>query len=287
MAKDKKSTAVATIKGSSVANKGGDSNLPAHIREATPSGRGVSQDAHDNVIPMGRILQKMSQEVEKKGQQYVPGAEVGDIYFKNLSPPIIKGEEGFLFQPCDYKWGYVEWLPRGKGGGGGAGYVAFYPPDQKPKDTTMKKDPMNEERMVETRKNGNILVETRYHSGYIIDEEGEKPPIACVLPFSGSGHQVSKQWMGMMNRKLVGAQKADSWWAYYRLKTVSKTKNNNTWDMFEVTDAGPEKNGIPTTLWAPTEEDLRRGEELFLALDSGTKTFDAGEMEESGSDDKM
>lgn len=224
----KKSTSKAVV-------KSGDSNLPAHIRNAAPSGRGVSQDAHDNVIPMGRILQKMSQEVEKKGQQYVPGAEVGDIYFKNLTPPIIKGSEGFLFQPVHYRWGFVEWLPRGKGGGGGAGFVAFYDPQNKPKDTAMKPDPMNKERLIEVRKNGNVIVETRYHSGFIISEEENQPPIACVLPFSGSGHQVSKQWMGMMNRKIVEGKKADSWWCYYRLKTVSKTKNNNTWDLFEVT----------------------------------------------------
>lgn len=275
----KKSQAVATT-------KGGDANVPAHIKTAKAQGRGVSTDAHDNVIPMGRILQKMSNEVEKKSANYIAGAEVGDIYFKNLSPPIIKGQEGFLFQPCDYKWGYVEWVPRGKGGGGGNGYVAFYAPDQKPKDTSMKPDPQNKERMIEVRKNGNVIVETRYHSGYIIPEEKGLAPIPCVLPMSGSGHSVSKNWMGMMNRKIVDGQKADSWWAYYRLKTVSKTKGNNTWDMFEVTDAGPEKNGIPTTMWAPTEEDLARGEELFLALSSGTKTFDASE-EAGGNDDKM
>lgn len=276
----KKSTAVATKQQS------GSTNVPAHIKSAKAQGRGVSTDAHDNVIPMGRILQKMSQEVEKKGQQYVPGAEVGDIYFKSLSPPIIKGETGFLFQPCDYKWGYVEWLPRGKGGGGGAGFVAFYTPDQKPKDTSMKPDPMNKERMIETRKNGNIIVETRYHSGFIVSEDGSEPPIACVLPFSGSGHGVSKAWMGMMNRKIVDGQKADSWWCYYRLKTVSKTKNNNTWDMFEVTDAGEDKNGLPTTMWAPTQDDLERGESLHVALATGAKTFDASEAEDT-TEEKM
>lgn len=277
MAKSRKSTALATK---------GDSSVPAHLRNAKPSGRGVSTDAHDNIIPMGRILQKMSQEIDKKGQQYIPGAEDGDIYFKALSPPIIKGETGFLFQPCSYSWGYVEWLPRSKGGGGGAGFVAFYPPDQKPKDTKMAPDPMNKERMIEVRKNGNAITETRYHSGFIIDEDGEKAPIACVLPFSGSGHGVSKAWMGMMNRKIVDGNKADSWWAIYRMKTVSKTKNNNTWSLFEVTDAGPEKNGIPTTMWAPTQDDLERGEGLFLALSTGAKTFDAGE-EAGGDNDKM
>lgn len=280
----KASTAVTTV-----AKGGHDTNLPAHLKNATPSGRGTSTDAHDNIIPMGRILQKMSQEVEKKGQQYIPGAEVGDIYFKNLSPPIIKGGTGFLFQPVHYKWGFVEWLPRNKGGGGGAGYVAYYDPDQKPKNTKMVADPMNKERQIEVRKdNGNVIVETRYHSGFIIDEDGEKAPIACVLPFSGSGHGVSKTWMGMMNSKIINGQKADSWWCYYRLKTVSKTKNNNTWDLFEITDAGaPGKNGVPTTMWAPTQEDLERGEQLFIALDSGTKTFDASEAGEGADSEKM
>lgn len=285
MAKGSKSTAVAT-KGKNVAASG-DSNVPAHIRNAAPSGRGTSSDAHDNVIPMGRILQKMSNEVDKKLPQYIKGAEVGDIYFKNLTPPIIKGSEGFLFQPVHYRWGYCEWIPRGKGGGSGNGFVMFYEPTAKPKDTSMKPDPQNKERMVEMRKNGNILVETRYHSGFIIPEEEGSVPIACVLPFSGSGHQVSKQWMGMMNRKIVDGAKADAWWCYYRLKTVSKTKNDNTWDLFEVSDAGPEKNGIPTTMWAPTEDDLRRGEELFIALDQGTKTFDASEAVGEEVDDKM
>ncbi len=227
----------------------------------------------------------MSNEVEKKSPNFIPGAEVGDIYFKNLTPPIIKGSEGFLFQPVHYRWGFVEWIPRGKGGGGGAGFVAFYDPNNKPTDISMKPDPMNKERKVEMRKNGNIIVETRYHSGFIIPEEKGESPIACVLPFSGSGHQVSKQWMGMMNRKIVEGNKADAWWCYYRMKTTSKTKGENTWDLFEVTDAGPEKNGIPTTMWAPTQEDLARGEELFIALDTGSKTFDAGE--EGAGEEKM
>lgn len=266
-------SAVALKSTNRAVSKGDGAKVPAHIAATKGQGRGTSTDAHDNLIPMGRILQKMSQEVEKKGQQYVAGAEVGDIYFKNLTPSIIKGEEGFLFQPCHYRWGWTEWLPRGKGGGGGAGFVSGYPSHMKPKNTKMVKDPMNPERQIEVRQdNGNLISESRYHSGFIIPEDGTEP-IACVLPFSGSGHAVSRMWMGMMNRKIAGGEKKDSWFVYYRMKSVSKTKNNNTWSLFEVTDAGPEENGLPTTLWAPSEEDLARGEALYLALASGEKTF--------------
>lgn len=265
----------------------GSANVPAHIDELADkySGLGTSTDAHDNIIPMGRILQKMSPEVDKKNPNYVQGAEPGDIYFKNL-PLLIKGSEGFLFQPCDYKWGYVEWITRGKGGGGGSGFVAFYPPHQKPKDTKMVPDPMNPERQIEVRKdNGNAIIETRYHSGYMIDPDGEHPPIGCTLPFSGSGHSVSKTWMGMMNRKITPkGKKAASFMAAYRLVSISKTKNNNTWDLFEVQDAGPEENGLPTTLWLDAEQ-VELGAQLHFALASGEKKID--ESDTDNADDKM
>lgn len=268
-----------------VALRSGGSNVPAHVANRKRSGRGTSTDAHDNIIPMGRILQKMSPEVDKKNPNYVQGAEVGDIYFKNL-PLIIKGEEGFIFQPCDYKWGYVEWILRGKGGGGGSGFVAFYPPNKKPQNLKLVPDPMNPDRQIEVRKdNGNAIIETRYHSGYML-QEGEAP-IGCTLPFSGSGHSVSKTWMGMMNRKIVNGEKADSWEVGYRLKSVSKTKNNNTWDLFEVSDAGPEENGLPTTLWLDDEQ-VSLGEQLHQALQSGATKIDEKDTDAgSGDDGKM
>lgn len=249
-------------------------NVPAHLASVKMSGAGVSTDQSDNLIPMARILQKMSPEVDKKaGAQYIKGAEPGDIYVKSLSNPIIKGEDGFLFQPCYFSKGFVEWIPRAKGGGGGGGYVALH--KEEPSDTVSQPDPMNPERNIRVRKsNGNIVVETRYHGGFIIMEDGE--PVPCVIPFSSSGHTVSKTWMMLMNRKQVNGIKADSFAVYYRMKSVSKTKNNNTWSLFEVTDAGEEEDGVPTTYWVPSTEDYARGKALFESLASGRRGFDAG-----------
>jgi hypothetical protein len=41
-------------------------------------------------------------------------------------------------------------------------------------------------------------------------------------------------------------------------------------------------------MWAPTTEDLERGEALHVALSSGVKTFDASEQDEgNGDNEKM
>lgn len=256
-------------------------NAPAYLDEIEMTGAGVSTDQSDILIPMARILQKMSPEVDKKaGAQYIKGAEPGDIYIKSLQNPIIKGEEGFLFQPCYFSKGFVEWIPRSKGGGGGGGFVALHPTE--PADTVSQPDPQNPERNIRVRKsNGNLVVETRYHGGFIITDDGE--PIPCVIPFASSGHTVSKNWMMLMARKFRKGQKADSWSVFYRMKSVSKTKNNNTWSLFEVTDAGEEgDDGLPETYWAPTREDFERGKALHDSLATGKRGFDAGAI---GDDD--
>lgn len=271
----------ATAKTKAVAKLATVGGVPAHLQDKKMTGAGVSTDQSDLLIPMARILQKNSPEVEKKAPTYVKGAEPGDIYIKILDKPIIKGDDGFLFQPCYFSKGFVEWLPRNKGGGGGGGFVTLHAVE--PSDTESRPAPDNPERMLRVRKsNGNLIVETRYHGGYIITDEGE--PIPAVIPFASSGHTVSKIWMMLMNRKMIGDNKADSFAVYYRFKSVLKTKGPNTWHMFEITDAGePGDDNLPTTYWAPTEEDYERGRMLYQNLATGAKTFRA---EDAAPDDE-
>lgn len=284
------SKAVATTNRKTAVAKG-SGGLPAYLAETKMTGKGVSTDASDNLVPMARVLQKMSPEVEKKGVAYIAGAEAGDIFIKNTANPIIKGEAGFLFQPCYFSKGVVEWLPRAKGGGGGGGFVALHP--EMPSDAVQAQDPQNEERKIWVRKsNKNLLVETRYHGGYIIVDD--EPPQPAILPFSGSGHTVSKTWMMLMNRKQFNGTKADSYAVYYRFRSVLKNKNNNTWHLFEITDAGEQDpaSGLPTTFWAPSVEDFERGKSLHDSLASGARVFnaedsDAAEENAGGKDGKI
>jgi len=251
--------------------------VPAHLAQAKMTGAGTSQDASDLLIPMARVLQANSPEVMRGSQTQIPGAQAGDILIKNAPNPLIKGEQGFLFQPCYFQKKWVEWLPRNSGGGGGQGFVAMH--DDMPRDTVSKKgiDPQNPDREFLVRPNGNIIVETRYHGGWLIDENGENPPIPLVIPFASTGHSVAKAWMMLMNNKQIDGQRADSCAVYYRFTTEIRTKGAQSWYVFKITDAGEEEEGIPSTFWVPTLEDLQRGQKLAQDMATGARTFDAAE----------
>lgn len=242
------SKAVATV---------GAAGIPAAIMKAGARGRGVSTRQEDNLVPMIYILQAQSPQVNKRSPDYLAGAEGGDIWLRNAPDPIVKGEQGLLFQPCHFYVDWVEWIPRDSGGG----FVGRH--DRLPDDVKVVEDPQNPNRRQFIRKNGNEVKETRYHVGYVKTDAGNLLPY--VIPLTSSGHTVSRQWMFMMNSKMVpGVGKADSWSCWYRLKTKERSNSLGTWAALEVTDGG----------WVQTEEDLKRGEDLFNAFAAGAKAVE-------------
>lgn len=269
--------AVATAQAANLPEQSGAqaSQVPAFLREREMQGQGVSTKKEDILIPMARVLQPLSPEV-LAGTQKVKGAESGDIWIKNAPRPLIKGNVGFIFQPCHFSTAIVEWKPRSQGGGGGDGLVnkhAYMPDDAY--ETT---DPQNPERKITMGRNsGNVYVDTRYHAGFIIDLEGGAPPMPCYIPLSSSGHSVSKAWMLLMSLKRMNGKPVDSWAIYYQFKTGMKTKNGKSWFLFNVTDAGPVVNGARTELWVPTVEDFERGQSLYQALEAGEMALEEGD----------
>ena len=97
--------------------------LPAFLNEVDMTGKGVSNDAADKLIPMARVLQPLSPQVLNGNPALIPGALAGDILVKNAPKPLIKGAAGIMFQSCYFSKDVVEWKPRGQGGGGGGGFV--------------------------------------------------------------------------------------------------------------------------------------------------------------------
>ena len=247
--------------------------MPAFLGGVEMSGKGVSTDAKDVLIPMARILQKNSPQVERRGSDYVPGAEAGKIFIKNAPKQILDGDEGFLFQPCHFTQGVVEWVDRNKGGGGGQGFVALH--KTMPADAQSTPHPLDPSRFQMTRPNGNVCIDTRYHAGFIIQDGAT--PMPCVIPFSSTGHSVSRQWMFLMTQKVNGGRIVDSWCVYYRFRTKLRSKGSNTWFVFDVSDAGPEVNGLHETMWIQSLEDYERGRALNAALESGEQKIDLGD----------
>lgn len=268
-----------TTKTKALTTKTIDTSVPAHLQSYKSEGLGVPTDQKDFLIPMARVLDAKSPEVEKRGPNYVQGAEPGDIYIKNAPNPLIKGEEGVAFQPCYRDEAIIEWVPRSKGGGGGGGFVARHPADyiQSGGDAVQRPHPENPKKMIWFRKSsGNLLVETRYVGGYAISEN--EPPLPLVLPFASTGHTVAKQWNMLMASKRINGARADIWLVYYRVKTHLRSRGDQAWYLFDVTDNGAlADNNLPTTMWAPTAEDVERGRTLYNSLASGQRQFEAAE----------
>jgi len=244
---DKKSSAVAVKK----------DQLPAELMEelAADAGAGTSQSADDNIVPFIVLLQDMSPEVKKRDPEYVDGAEVGMLLNKATKQLYAadekQAEEAGLpileFQPCYFDRCVVEWVPRADGGG----FVARHELQGSPEQTMEKlgarqvPDPQDPNKKIWRTSDGkNDLIDTRYHFGHVISEDGISP---AVLAFSSTGHTASREWMTMMNNFKVPVKQADgttvlksapSWSKKYRVG--SKPKSNKKGDFFvvNIADAG-------------------------------------------------
>lgn len=274
----------------------GGSQLPAHLANREMTGAGVSSAQDDILIPMATVLQAQSPQVIRQNPNYIEGAAAGDIFMKNAPRPILPGDTGFLFQPCYFDKAVVEWKPRNDGGGGGQGFVARHEmvdgqwPQSLKDDSKEVPDPQNAERKIVVRTStGNVLVDTRYEAGFVISEDNSAPPMPLVLPFASSGHSVHRAWMMRMNQKMINGKQADSFAAIYRIKTRMRQKGQQTWFVFDITDAGPaDATKTPTTMWVPTAEDYERGLALYQGLSKKEIKFgdEAAPAEEGPSADE-
>jgi hypothetical protein len=223
------------------------------------AGRGTSQAAEDNLIPLVYVLQGLSPQINRRGPDYIDGAKDGDFWLKGTKT-VFDGDEGFLFQPCYFDKDWVEWVPRIKGGG----LVGRYPtcPDDAVETEVESDDKPGTMQKKMVRPNGNEMIETRYHVGYVILPDGSAMPY--VIPFKSTGHTVSKQWMVLMNSKQVPGGSAPSWACLYRLTTKQRTNAAGTWNVIEVQDAG----------WVQTQAEYDRGQKLNAQMAAGEKAID-------------
>lgn len=254
-----------------------DTGVPAFMADAAKAdaGKGTSQSAEDNVVPLLRVLQTNSPQCEKRDPEYVDGAEAGMLWLRGSGLPPIDGEIGLLFQPCFFSKAWNEWIPREDGGG----FLGAH--SERPLEAKEVPDPKDERKKIWMTPQGTELKETRNHVGYVIFPDGRAQPY--VIPFSSSGHTVSRNWMALMNSKKVGESAAPSWAAKYRLKTKQRKNKKGTWFVIEVLDAG----------WIGTQIEYDRGRKLYEDFMSGAKivevdaAHDEDAEEETGDNARM
>lgn len=198
---------------------------------AADAGKGVSKAAEDNLIPLIYVLQSNSPQVNKRSADYIKGAEPGNIWLRNCANPIVDGEEGIVFQPIFFSKDWVEWIVRNEGGG----FVGRH--SELPQEAVNKPDPQNPKRIRWVLPNGHEVVETRYHLGFVWLKMGkETVRMPYVIPFTSTGHTVSKSWMVLMNQKALGKGTAPSFACLYRLRTRQRTNAAGEWFSFDVSD---------------------------------------------------
>jgi hypothetical protein len=249
------------------------------IEQMDGEGRGVSTDAADNIVPRISLLDPKSPQVSRHDpENYVDGAEPGDLWLQGAPHPIVKGDKGLLFQPCWFGKCVIEWIVRNPDGSGG-GFVARH--KAMPSDAKETPDPNTKPgerpKMWWMSPRGTQYVETREHAGFAITEDG---PLPYVLSFKSTGHQVSKEWQGMFkrpDRMLPTGKYADSFVVIYRLTSWLRKRGAQSWFQLEVHEAGPDRK----PLWA-TVEQVRMGRALYDAFESGAKQAAVPDADEPG-----
>lgn len=246
------------------------------------AGKGTSQKAEDNIVPLVYILQTNSPQVNRRSEAYIEGAEPGDIWLRHSPTPIVKGTEGIIFVPCFWWKDLVEWIPRDAGGGFVGRHA--YELDAKgepvlPADTTIERDKTNPQKVRFVRQNGNELVLTANHAGFVVLPDGKWLPY--VIPLKSTGLTVSRQFMFQMNSKRTrDGRVLPSFSHRYKMVTRHRKNKEGEWFVPEFLD-GQMLTNDDKTLYL-------EGRSLEQAFASGAKVAEeeVGAGGETGGQDK-
>ena len=193
----------------------------------------ANKDAY--AIPFLLILQKGSPQIDTDHPKFKPvaGAVVGGI-LNTVTEEVYGLDKGVRVFPCHYLQQYVEWVPRGAGGG----IVNVY-------DTAAGAELMRtvtrveEEGKIHDRlPNGNDLVDTRMH--YVLVQRDDGTVYPAVMSMSITQTKKSKKWMSTMNdakeKRADGTSYTPPMWSRaYRVKTEVESKGQNTWRGWSIT----------------------------------------------------
>ena len=104
--------------GTDVAPVAPKSLVPAGMFEQDAGAGMEGVDADSVAIPMLRVLQKGSPQVDETHPAYieVPGAKSGSVY-DNVAQQAMDGKEGIEIIPCAFRRSYIRWAPRDESAG--------------------------------------------------------------------------------------------------------------------------------------------------------------------------
>jgi hypothetical protein len=234
--------------------KQASAGLPAEFAEelAADAGAGTSQNADDNIVPFIVLLQDMSPQVKKRDAEYVDGAEPGmlmnkatkKLYASDDAQATANHLPLLVFQPCAFDRAIIQWIPRVDGGGFVARHDLKGTVEETMKAIGAKQveitDEKGDKKLVwKTGDGKHDLIDTRYHFGNILEDDGTIVP--AVIGMSSTGHTASREWMTLMNQKVKVGEKLitpPSWSKSYIVHSKGKTNNKGDFFVFTVDDNG-------------------------------------------------
>lgn len=278
-AKTEETAEVATEEQTAVAVSVMENQLPADLMSEISDldDLGFSQKSEDSMIPILAILQDNSGEVKARHSKRIEGAAAGDMIIRSLQRviPMSATDAPMTFQPCAFQHVWVEW--QGETGEGVP--VGQYDFESMPEGATEQPDPQDPERKIWVLPNGNRLVDTRYHFGHIIGDDGSVLPL--VIPMSGTNHTVSRQWTATMKQFTIPGtnKRAPAFMRAYAITTKFRERGAQSWYNYQVKDLG----------WITDQSILRQGLDMLRSVTEQKVRADIGGMAEGGSmaDDEL
>jgi len=182
--------------------------------------------SQDVALPYIYVLQANSPQVNPGRAEFIEGAQAS-MFLNNVSGEVFDGRnEGFLFVPAFYERKLVEWVHRDNGGG----WVADWPVDSGILAKT-RPDDKGKPRMP----NGNVIVETAYHYGLMLNPETEVWE-QCVIAMKSTALKVNRKWNNaIVTSKIPGTDlQAPRFLFAYNLKTKMESKGENSWWNFDI-----------------------------------------------------
>jgi hypothetical protein len=177
-------------------------------------GLGVSDQLDDQLLPLVTLLQQGSPQVEKRGAEYVDGAEAGAFWLRSAGSDRIRDHLDVTV--CGMVRGYLEWLPsRG-------GFVARH--SELPPDIEIGVDSGSTRQKLIRKGSGNVVEEVREFL-LLIDR------LPYLLPCTGTKHQFARRLQSHFAalRHPTSGRVLPAFAGRYRLTSVPESNAKGSW----------------------------------------------------------
>lgn len=258
------------------------------------SGAGFEgQDASHLSIPFLALLQSNSPQVTAEDSTLKAG-----MLYNTVTEEAFKGSEGVEFIPACVDHVFVEWVPRSKGGGGGAGFVGVHQVDSEIVMAAKARPRLaDQKRSVLLTEDGNELVETFYMYGVLVDSDGNQAGLA-VLSFTSTKIKVYRNYstkISLFNWKKAGMPARPPLFAN-RVRVTTVKQSNTQGDFYNLVLTPAVDGDVAKSMLPPDSPLLAAARDVWNMVRSGAakaahqterSTSGVGSAEETTGDDEI